>query len=113
MWLEKFESNINLEKKENKNTNHLENAIKELWKLVWQEEINKLTKELGQIDKFKNKEISEAIKPHKIGLTFYHKETTLSIELPQNLDYSNLEHLKKATQIALLRKARENLELRA
>jgi len=112
MWFWKLDNhtyneNKEIKNKENKKTDHLENAIKELWKLVWQEELDKLTKDLQKIDKVKHKEISEAIKPHKIGLTFYHKEVTLSTELPPKLDYSNPEDLKKTSQIALLKTARE------
>ena len=103
-----IESKNNYELNENKNTKKEvnENLIKELSKISL-EEWKKLQKELENTEKEKWKEIAVNIKPFSSWHKISQAEIKISTELPKDIDYSNPEHIKKTTQIALLKQARK------
>lgn len=103
-----IESKNNYEINKNRNTKKEinQNLIKELSKISL-EEWNKLKEELANLEKEKNNELKENIKNFSLQHKFYHQEIRMSTELPKNIDYSNPEHIKKTTQIALLKQARK------
>lgn len=108
-----FEYNKN-EKLNNKNSNQSETQeqlLNNLWKKVWETERKKLQEELSKIDIEKDSEISEFLSNHKFVHKSFQTEVILSSELPKKIDYSNSEHVKKITQIALLKQAQKERDV--
>jgi len=98
------------EKLNNKNSNKndtQEQLAANLWKELWK----KLQEELSKIEIEKNSEISELLNNHKFIHKSFQAEVALSSELPKEIDYSNSEHIKKVTQIALLKQAQKERDV--
>ena len=99
----------NLEQK-NKNKDTTDSLLKELEKAKSPDAIKILEEynnELENLEKEKNAEINnylnEAKKWHKLSQA----EIKLESEIKENADYSNHENVKKITQLAFIKKAKQ------